>query len=194
MIKRKLPFAYHTKSGKLRGRRVLLSMNGWYSPNWPQRLHCVDYDLRQRATAISLRGIPISALMAQSTLLFTQLIALTMHRLYLDVIRLTCNAQKSGSIATSKTIVTRRMRKVDIYCQCCKRLVFSFLGLAYANTAVTIRALVNKQTTCSVPFVQRQRIQNPKARQEGDARLIRSQEQAHLAVFPGRVGVGLTRR
>lgn len=66
--------------------------------------------------------------------------------------------------------------------------------MVYANTAVAVRALLNKQTTCSIPFVQRQRIQKPKAGQEGDARLIRSKEQAHLAVSRGRVGVGLTRR
>lgn len=87
---------------------------------------------------------------------------------FIDVIRLTRNAQKSGSIATFKTIDTRQMRKVGIHCQCCKRLVLPFLGLAYANTAVAVRALLNKQSTCSISFVQRQRIQNPRARQEGN--------------------------
>lgn len=69
------------KSERLRGRGVLLSMNAQYSPNWPQTLHCVDHDLRQRAAVISLGGSAISALIVQSALLFTHLVALTVHRL-----------------------------------------------------------------------------------------------------------------
>lgn len=82
IVERKLPLAYQTKNERLRkGRRVLLSMNGWHSPNWPQMLHCVEHDLRQRAAAIGLGGSAISVLMAQWMLLFTHPIALAVHRL-----------------------------------------------------------------------------------------------------------------